>query len=212
MPLVYKVARAKFPWAFEYGRRRRHPVHLAVDADDLIQEGAIALMEAIRTFKSEVGVKFQGYAWSCIQNAMQDYVARTGSRLQTTCKSRYKRDHTRGTKSATDNCVLMSELQLSGDTSLDSLILTEKIENDAQAGQNCVDNQELLSACLAKLGGKITPEMFRALEMRGGGDTMVTIGAELGVPRKTAEMLVHKAVKVAAIHLNEEAEAFRSGK
>lgn len=210
MPLVYKVARTKFPWAFEYGKRRRHSVHLAIDGDDLVQEGAIALMKAIVTFRPEVGVPFELHAWGQIQGRMQNYVRDNGGRMKVTSKSRYKRDKVSGTKQAAQDCVLMSEVSLEDGASLDSILLTEKIEQDAQVGQDGVDNQELLGVCLAKLGGRVTPEMLRALEMRGGGETMAAIGEELGVPRKTAEMLVHKAVKVAAVHLKEEAEAFGS--
>lgn len=41
--------------------------------EDMVQEGRMALLKAIRTFKPEIKVKFSTYAYTLIRNAIYDY-------------------------------------------------------------------------------------------------------------------------------------------
>lgn len=48
----------------------RFPTH----REDMVQEGRVAIMKAIRTYKPEVKVKLSTYAYTLIRNAVYDYV------------------------------------------------------------------------------------------------------------------------------------------
>lgn len=40
------------------------------EAEDLVQEGRLALLSAVRTFRGEDGVSFRTYAYACVRNRM----------------------------------------------------------------------------------------------------------------------------------------------
>jgi len=48
----------------------------SVESEDLMQEGLLALLNAIRTYKSENGAKFSTYAGVCIANRMTSALAK----------------------------------------------------------------------------------------------------------------------------------------
>ena len=48
--------------------------------DDLVQEGALGLLEAARRFDPDRGLKFLSYAASAVRNAMTDFLRTQGSR------------------------------------------------------------------------------------------------------------------------------------
>lgn len=52
------------------------------DLDDLVQEGAIALMDAINTFDASKGFKFSTYAEACIIRAMAKYIAKNARNVR----------------------------------------------------------------------------------------------------------------------------------
>ena len=50
--------------------RYAHQFQGVLDSDDLIQEGCIGFLDAIRSFDPDSGVKFSSYASVCIKNRM----------------------------------------------------------------------------------------------------------------------------------------------
>lgn len=42
-------------------------------SEDLIQEGMLGLLSAIRTFRPELGNRFQNYAHLCVRRRIRDY-------------------------------------------------------------------------------------------------------------------------------------------
>lgn len=66
MPLVTHIAR-------KVVRRR------AIDFEDLVSEGVIALMKCVDRFDPSRGIKFVTYAWRGIYNHMTKYANRNGS-------------------------------------------------------------------------------------------------------------------------------------
>ena len=61
------------------GRYRRHGCPLP----DLIQEGTVGLLEAIKRFNPDRGTRLSTFAMWWIRSAMQDYVLRTGTAVRT---------------------------------------------------------------------------------------------------------------------------------
>ncbi len=49
-----------------------------MEADDLIQEGMIALLRAVRTYKTDSSASFRTYAAVCVENGMLSAVRRAG--------------------------------------------------------------------------------------------------------------------------------------
>ena len=57
---------------------------LQVEADDLLQEGAIGLLRAVHSFLPDKGNLFQTYASRVSENAMMDYVRKCASAVPST--------------------------------------------------------------------------------------------------------------------------------
>tara|TARA_R110002126_G_scaffold4971_2_gene25960 strand:- start:7908 stop:8720 length:813 start_codon:yes stop_codon:yes gene_type:complete len=68
------------------GRYRRHDYPLA----DLIQEGTVGLLEAIKRFNPERGTRLSTFAMWWIRAAMQDYVLRSGSAVRPVTTPRHR--------------------------------------------------------------------------------------------------------------------------
>ena len=60
---------------------------LQVEADDLLQEGAIGLLRAVHSFLPDKGNLFQTYASRVSENAMMDYVRKCASAVPSTGKT-----------------------------------------------------------------------------------------------------------------------------
>ena len=52
---------------------------LGLDADDLMQEGTLGLLSAIRTFRTDKDIRFSTYAHVCIANRMKNAVGKSGN-------------------------------------------------------------------------------------------------------------------------------------
>ena len=68
MKLAFKIANEVLD------RERKLNRAMAVEAEDLAQEGAIAMTNCIKLYNRERGVKFITYAAKAIRNAMQSYI------------------------------------------------------------------------------------------------------------------------------------------
>lgn len=51
----------------------------SIDADDLMQEGTLGLLSAIRTFNPDKGIKFSTYATVCISNRIKNAVQKSSN-------------------------------------------------------------------------------------------------------------------------------------
>ncbi len=60
--------------------RYAHQFQGVLDSDDLIQEGCIGFLDAIRSFDPDSGVKFSSYASVCIKNRMLKAVEKSSSK------------------------------------------------------------------------------------------------------------------------------------
>ncbi len=69
------------------GRYRRHR---GCTLQDLVQEGTVGLMEAIRRFNPERGVRLSTYAAWWIRAAIQDYVVRSGAAVRIATTPRHR--------------------------------------------------------------------------------------------------------------------------
>ena len=54
----------------------------AVDADDIVQEGMLALYRAAKGYQDERGAQFRTYAYTCISNAMTAFVKQQTRRFR----------------------------------------------------------------------------------------------------------------------------------
>ena len=54
----------------------------AVDADDIVQEGMLALYRAAKGYQDERGAQFRTYAYTCISNAMTAFVSQQRRRFR----------------------------------------------------------------------------------------------------------------------------------
>lgn len=63
--------------AFEiWNSQKEMNTALCIEIDDLVQEGALGLLDCIFTFQSDTGNRFLTYAAPAIRNAMLDYLRR----------------------------------------------------------------------------------------------------------------------------------------
>ena len=75
------------------GRYRRHGCPLP----DLIQEGTVGLLEAIKRFNPDRGTRLSTFAMWWIRSAMQDYVLRTGTAVRTVTTPKHRTMYFNGT-------------------------------------------------------------------------------------------------------------------
>lgn len=54
-----------------------------VETDDLVQEGVIGLLYAIRAYNDKLGASFETFAYVCITNRLKTAVASAGRKLET---------------------------------------------------------------------------------------------------------------------------------
>ncbi len=57
-------------------KKARLKTHTACETDDLVQEGLMALISAIMTFKNDYGTRFSTYANTCIENRMTNSLSK----------------------------------------------------------------------------------------------------------------------------------------
>lgn len=84
-----RLVAANMRFVFKLARRYQHAAAV-VDYDDLVSEGAIGLLDAIRKFEPERGIAFITYAGHWIQMRMRRAIAthRTAFKAGTTYKER----------------------------------------------------------------------------------------------------------------------------
>ncbi len=60
-----------------------------LETDDLVQEGVIGLLYAIRAYDHKVGTSFETFAYVCITNRLRSSVAKASQKLQTVSLDSY---------------------------------------------------------------------------------------------------------------------------
>lgn len=81
------------------GRYRRHGCPLS----DLIQEGTVGLLEAIKRFNPDRGTRLSTFAMWWIRAAIQDYILRSGSAVRAVTTPRHRTMYFSGGMSALDD-------------------------------------------------------------------------------------------------------------
>ncbi len=57
-------------------KKARAKMHSTCETDDLVQEGLMALISAVMTFKNDYGTRFSTYANTCIENRMTNSLSK----------------------------------------------------------------------------------------------------------------------------------------
>lgn len=109
---------------------RNIPTGSVVDADDLYQEGAIALLKAIRRSKNGLKIKKARYIEIMISNRIRNYIMYQGNSLH--ASRRLQGNEYKKSKDAIENIVNRASTTPIYDVSENSLVLqANSIENDA---------------------------------------------------------------------------------
>lgn len=141
------------------------------DSEDLLQEGMIGLLSAIRGFQLERGVTFRVYAEACIQN-----------RLRSAVRSALRNKHI----PLNDSVSLM-------DTLFDITAYSLQTDTDSQENpEDLLIQREEESRRMATITGRLSPFERTVLEFYLGGLSQGEIAGRVGKPVKSVENAVQR--------------------
>lgn len=153
-----------------------------VDNDDLIQEGRIALLNAIKLFKPSLGVQFKTYAYTAIIRAMKYHLVRSGTTVSVSCnRFKFKNEHLKYLDEKAHHCSFLGNRE-------------PCIPSPASGYFDMVDRRDDLLAIRKKLRNKNSRDK-KILAMHMRGYSFDAIGRAMGCSRQRVNKLYHNLIK-----------------
>lgn len=173
MGLVYRVVN-RYRWA----------IGGSLEAEDLIQAGALGLMRAIEKFDPERGVQFSTYGTQWVRQAVQRLIANQRRTIRTPV---WALDAARrmGTPVPLDGLALDAPLR-SDDPTGDTWLATLVADDDPAAGDDDEHRRKLVAEALGQLPARTKGILVARF---WGGQTLAQIAEPLGISRERVRQI-----------------------
>ena len=189
-----------------------------ISMDDLVQEGNIALLLAVKMYKLNSGVGFLTYAMNAIERNIQNYLNNHGYTIRIPTKVLARINHPNFKESERQsNIYINSALNVNRLLSLDFPIGKES-EGRMDTIQDLIpDTKNLEDECIKKLADEemlalmkkvLSDKEYEVIVRRFGFftpcETRVSIGKRMGVTREAIRLIEKKAIQKLSLTIQEK--------